>query len=59
MNASAMPKADQLEACVPQLNNALKLTPKDREVFVQALLHPRKPNARLRQAIQRYKRTFR
>ena len=44
---------------VIQEHNALKLTARDREVFVQAMLHPPKPNARLRQAVQRYKRTFR
>ena len=44
---------------VIQEHTALKLTARDREVFVQAVLNPPKPNARLRQAVQRYKRTFR
>ena len=29
---------------------------KDREVFFHALLHPKKPNARLRKAADRYKK---
>jgi uncharacterized protein (DUF1778 family) len=37
----------------------LKLTARDREVFVQALLNPPKPTSKLRQAVRRYKEEFR
>ena len=30
----------------------------DREVFFHALLHPRKPNARLKKAADRYKKAY-
>ncbi len=36
----------------------LKLTAKDREMFVQALLNPPKQSEKLRQAVRRYKQAF-
>ncbi len=30
-------------------------TQEDREIFFHALLHPKKPNARLKKAVERYK----
>lgn len=36
-------------------HNVLKLTTRDREVFVHALLKPAKPTAKLRRAVKRYK----
>ena len=44
---------------VIQDHEILKLTAKDREVFVQALLNPAKPAEKLRQAVHRYRETFR
>jgi uncharacterized protein (DUF1778 family) len=44
---------------VIQDHEVLKLTAKDREVFVQALLNPAKPAEKLRQAVHRYKEAFR
>lgn len=41
---------------VTQDRYMLKLTAKDREVFVHALLKPAKPNAKLRRAVKRYKK---
>jgi uncharacterized protein (DUF1778 family) len=38
---------------VIQEHGMLKLTSKDRAVFVEALLNPPEPNARLRQAVRR------
>lgn len=34
----------------------LRLSKKDRQVFVEALLHPPAPNKKLRQAARRYKK---
>lgn len=40
---------------VMQDHCVLQLTARDRDVFVQALLKPPKPNAKLRRAVKRYK----
>lgn len=53
--ASAQSAARQ----VIQDHEILKLTARDREVFVQALLNPPKPTDKLRQAVRRYKEAFR
>lgn len=53
--ASAQSAARQ----VIQDHEILKLTARDREVFVQALLNPPKPTDKLRQAVRRYKEEFR
>jgi uncharacterized protein (DUF1778 family) len=53
--ASAASAAKQ----VIQDHEVLKLTAKDREVFVQALLKPATPTDKLRQAARRYKEAFR
>jgi uncharacterized protein (DUF1778 family) len=53
--ASAQSAAKQ----VIQDHEALRLSAKDREVFVQALLKPPKPAAKLRQAVRRYNEIFR
>lgn len=53
--ASAQSAAKQ----VIQEHEVLRLTAKDREVFVQALLNPAQPTAKLRQAVRRYKEAFR
>lgn len=53
--ASAQSAARQ----VIQDHEILKLTARDREVFVQALLNPPKPADKLRQAVRRYKEEFR
>jgi uncharacterized protein (DUF1778 family) len=39
---------------VIQERELLKLGARDREVFVQALMNPPKPNEKLRQAVRRY-----
>ncbi|MBZ5724267.1 MAG: DUF1778 domain-containing protein [Acidobacteriia bacterium] len=44
---------------VVEEHEILKLTAKDREVFVDALLHPAEPNARLREAVRRNHRRLR
>jgi uncharacterized protein (DUF1778 family) len=44
---------------VIQDHDVLRLTVRDREIFVQALLNPAKPAAKLRRAVQRYKEVFR
>jgi len=44
---------------VIQDHEVLKLTAKDREVFVQVLLNPAKPAEKLRRAVHRYKEAFR
>ncbi|HEY4112641.1 MAG TPA: DUF1778 domain-containing protein [Rhizomicrobium sp.] len=36
-------------------NQALDLSVRDSEVFVEALLKPRQPNARLRETVRRYR----
>ena len=53
--ASAQSAARQ----VIQDHESLKLTARDREVFVQALLNPPQPTDKLRQAVRRYKEAFR
>jgi uncharacterized protein (DUF1778 family) len=53
--ASAQSAARQ----VIQDHEILKLTARDREVFVQALLNPPKPTDKLRHAVRRYKEAFR
>jgi uncharacterized protein (DUF1778 family) len=53
--ASAQSAARQ----VIQDHESLKLTARDREVFVQALLNPPQPTDKLRQAARRYKEAFR
>ncbi len=53
--ASAQSAARQ----VIQDHEILKLTARDREIFVQALLNPPKPTGKLRQAVHRYKEAFR
>jgi uncharacterized protein (DUF1778 family) len=53
--ASAQSAARQ----VIQDHEILKLTARDREVFVQALLNPPQPTDKLRQAVRRYKEAFR
>jgi uncharacterized protein (DUF1778 family) len=53
--ASAQSAARQ----VIQDHESLKLTARDREVFVQALLNPPQPTDKLRQAVRRYKQAFR
>ena len=44
---------------VIQEREILKLTARDRAVFVRALLNTPKPAAKLRQAVRRYKEAFR
>ncbi|HMD47992.1 MAG TPA: DUF1778 domain-containing protein [Bryobacteraceae bacterium] len=44
---------------VIQERELLKLGARDREVFVQALMNPPKPNEKLRQAFRRYRETIR
>jgi uncharacterized protein (DUF1778 family) len=44
---------------VIQDHDTLKLTARDREVFVQALMRPPAANENLRQAVRRYKEAFR
>jgi uncharacterized protein (DUF1778 family) len=53
--ASAQSAAKQ----VIQDHEILKLTARDREVFVQALLNPPRPTNKLRQAVRRYREEFR
>ena len=53
--ASAQSAARQ----VIQDHESLKLTARDREVFVRALLNPPQPTDKLRQAVRRYKEAFR
>jgi|WetSurMetagenome_2_1015567.scaffolds.fasta_scaffold215901_2 uncharacterized protein (DUF1778 family) len=49
--SSAKNTADQ----IIEKNDLILATEKDREVFFHALLHPAKPNARLKKAAHRYK----
>jgi uncharacterized protein (DUF1778 family) len=51
--ASAQSAAQQ----VIQEHEALRLTSKEREVFVQALMNPAPPTEKLRRAVRRYKET--
>ena len=53
--ASAQSAAKQ----VIQDHEVLRLTARDREVFVQALLNPPAPALKLRQAVRRYQEEFR
>jgi uncharacterized protein (DUF1778 family) len=53
--ASAQSAARQ----VIQDHEILKLTARDRAVFVQALLNPPQPADKLRQAVRRYRKEFR
>ncbi|MBI3292577.1 MAG: DUF1778 domain-containing protein [Elusimicrobia bacterium] len=41
-----------------QEQEIMRLSTRDRAVFVEALLHPPEPSQRLRTAVERYKRAF-
>lgn len=47
--------ADEAAIRTIQLHTSWTLEDRDRDVFVQALLNPRQPNARMRAAVKRYK----
>ncbi len=53
--SSAKNKADQ----IVESHNQILTSVKDREVFYNAILHPQKPNARLKRAAGKYKKTVR
>ena len=52
--ASAQSAAQQ----VIQEHEVLRLTAKEREVFVQALMYPAPPTGKLRRAVRRYQETM-
>jgi uncharacterized protein (DUF1778 family) len=47
--------ADEAAARTIQLHTSWTLEERDRDVFVQALLNPSKPNARMKAAVKRYR----
>lgn len=47
--------ADEAATRTIQLHTSWTLGERDRDVFVQALLNPPKPNARMKAAVKRYK----
>jgi uncharacterized protein (DUF1778 family) len=47
--------ADEAAARTIQLHTSWTLEERDRDVFVQALLNPPKPNARMKAAVKRYR----
>lgn len=49
---SAQERAD----AIIRENEILRLSEKDRQLFVEALLHPPAPNEKLKQAAERYKK---
>jgi uncharacterized protein (DUF1778 family) len=47
--------ADEAATRTIQLHTSWTLNERDRDVFVQALLNPPKPNARMKAAVKRYR----
>lgn len=47
--------ADEAATRTIQLHTSWTLDERDRDVFVQALLNPPKPNARMKAAVKRYR----